>query len=105
LIQGGNRVVYVSVALQQRHPGCILSTQQANNSQVQRLLNRRQLWLEAPETRVEKFRTLFLQIRIRKLSHQDEHQFWILRRGDAVYGLQMFELRAVQLAGTFVMAA
>src|SRR5262244_1022970 len=70
---------------------------QANDSQVQRLLNRRQLGLKFPETRAEKFRSLVLQVRIRKLSHQYEQQFRVLWQGDAVYGLQVLQVRVAQL--------
>src|SRR5215472_11020871 len=83
----------------------MLSAQQANDSQIQRLLNRRQLRLKVRETRAEEVRSLILQIRIRKLSHQYEQQLRVLWRGDAVYGLQIFEFRAVQLRGTLVIAA
>src|SRR5262249_56484672 len=43
LVERSNRVFYISVALQKRHGGCLLSAQQANDAQIQRLLNRRQL--------------------------------------------------------------
>ena len=82
----------------------MLSAQQANDSQVQRLLNRRQLGLKFPETRAEKFRSLVLQVRIRKLSHQYEQQFRVLWRGDAVYGLQVLQIRVAQLRGVPVTA-
>src|SRR5215510_11540159 len=83
----------------------MLSAQQANDSQIQRLLNRRQLWLEFLETRAEEFRSLILLIRICKLSHQYEHQLRVLWRGNAIHGLQIFEFRAVQLRGTLVSTA
>ena len=83
----------------------MLSTQQTNDPQVQRLLNRRQLSLKFLETRAEKFRSLVLQVRIRKLSHQYEHQLRVLWQGDVVHGFQIFEFRAVQLRGTLVIAA
>src|SRR5215471_15629216 len=104
LIKRGNRVLYVPVALQKRHRGGMLSAQQANDSQVQRLLNRRQLGLKFPETRAEIFRSLVLQVRIRKLSHQYEQQFRVLWRGDAVYGLQVLQIRIAQLRGVPVTA-
>src|SRR5262249_42753578 len=75
----------------------MLSAQQANDSQVQRLLNWRQVGLKFPETRAEKFHSLVLQVRIRKLSHQYEQQFRVLWRGDAVYGLQVLQIRVAQL--------
>src|SRR5215831_12437907 len=75
----------------------MLSPQQANDSQVQRLLNRCQLGLKFPETRTEKFCSLTLQVRIRKLRHQYEHQLRILWRCDAVYGLQVIQIRVAQL--------
>src|SRR5215475_16032039 len=56
LIEGGNRVLYIPVALQKRHRGGMLSAQQANDPQIQRLLNRRQLSLKFPESRAEEFR-------------------------------------------------
>ena len=77
----------------------MLSTQQTNDSQVQRLLNRRQLGLKFPETGAEKLRSLALQVRIRKLSHQYEQQFRVLWWGDAVYGLQVLKIRVAQLRG------
>src|SRR6516225_6053045 len=82
-----------SEAAPRRH----VSAQQANDSQVQRLLNRCQLGLKFPETRAEKFRSLVLQVRIRKLSHQYEQKFRVLWRGDAVYGLQVLQIRVAQL--------
>src|SRR5262244_330419 len=75
----------------------MLSAQQANDSQVQRLLNPSQLGLKLSKTRAEKFRSLVLQVRIRKLSHQYEQQFWVLGRGHAVYGLQVLQIRVAQL--------
>src|SRR5215471_13148143 len=104
LVKRGNRVLYIPVALQKRHRGGVLSAQQTNDSQVQRLLNRRQLGLKFPETRSEKFRSLVLQVRVRKLSHQYEQQFWVLWRGDAVYGLQVLQIRIAQLRGVPVTA-
>ena len=83
----------------------MLSAQQANDSQVQRLLNRRQLGLKFPKTRAEKFRSLSLQIRIRKLSHQDEQQFRVLWRGDAVYGLQVFQIGAMPFRRRIITAS
>src|SRR5215813_12449545 len=77
----------------------MLSAQQANDSQVQRLLNRRQLGLKFLETRAEKFRSLIVQVRIRKLSHQYEQQFRVLWRGDTVYRLQVLQIRVAQLRG------
>src|SRR5215470_12616319 len=82
----------------------MLGAQQANDSQVQGLLNRRQLGLKFPETGAEKFRSLVLQVRIRKLSHQYEQQFRVLWRGDAVYGLQVLQIRVAQLRGVPVTA-
>src|SRR6516162_11766196 len=77
----------------------MLGAQQANDSQVQRLLNRCQLGLKFPETRAEKFRPLVLQVRIRKLSHQYEQQFRVLWRGEAVYGLLVLQIRVAQRRG------
>src|SRR5579859_681114 len=105
LIEGGNRVSYIAVAIQQPHSGCILSAQQPDNSQIQRLLNRCQLWLEFLETRAEKFCSLILKIRTGELAHQDEHQLRVLWWRDAVHGLQILEFRAVQLRGSLVTAA
>src|SRR4030095_12950240 len=99
LIERSNRFSYIAIALQKRHRGGMLSAQQANDSQVQRLLNRSQLGLKLPETRVEKFRSLVLQVRIRTLSHQYEQQFRVAWRGDAVYGLQVLQIRVAQLRG------
>src|SRR5262249_32438850 len=82
----------------------MLGAQQANDSQVQRLLNRCQLSLKLPETRAEKFRSLALQVRIRKLSHQYEQQFRVLWRGDAVYGLQVLQIWVAHLHGVPVTA-
>src|SRR5215467_852319 len=82
----------------------MLDAQQANDSQVQGLLNRRQLGLKFPETGAEEFRSLALQVRIRKLSHQYEQQFRILWRGDAVYGLQVLQIRVTHLRGVPVIA-
>src|SRR5215467_14607746 len=50
LIEGGNRVPYIPVALQKRHRGGMLSAQQADDSQVQRLLSRCQLGIKLSET-------------------------------------------------------
>src|SRR5579864_592279 len=102
LIEGGNCVSYIAVAIQQPHSGCILSARQPDDSQIQRLLNRCQLWLEFLETRAEKFGSLILKIRTGELAHQYEHQFWILWRSDTVHCLQIFELRTVPLRGTLV---
>src|SRR5262249_5719518 len=96
--------VYIPVALQKRHGGGMLSAQQANDSHVQRLLNRCQLGAKFPETRAEKFCSLVLQVRIRKLSHQYEQQFRVLWRGNAVYGLQVLQIRVTQLRGMPVTA-
>src|SRR5262249_43880781 len=75
----------------------MLSAQQADDSQVQRLLNRCQLGVKLRETRVEKFRPLVLQIRICKLSHQYEQQLRVFWWGDAVYRLQVLQIRIAQL--------
>src|SRR5262249_25229781 len=99
LIEGGDRVLYIPVALQKRHRGSILSAQQANDSQVQRPLNRRQPGLKFPKMRAKKFRSLVLQVRIRELIHQYEQQFRVHSRGDAVYGLQVLQVRVAQLRG------
>src|SRR5215831_11424732 len=82
----------------------MLSAQQANDSSVQRLLNRRQLGVKFPETHAEKFCSLVLQVRIRKLGHQYEQQFRVLWRGDAVYGLQVLQIGVTQLRGMTVTA-
>ena len=55
--------------------------------------------LKFSETRAEKFRSLVLQVRIRKLSHEYEQQLRILWRGDAVYGLEVLQIRVAQLRG------
>src|SRR5262245_3919773 len=60
LVKRGNRVLYIPVALQKWHRGGVLSAQQTNDSQVQRLLNRCQLGVKFPETRAEKFRPFVL---------------------------------------------
>src|SRR5215471_19112985 len=93
LVKRGNRVLYIPVALQKRHSGGVLSAQQTNDSQVQRLLYRCQLGVKFPETRAEKFRALVRQVRIGKLSHQDEQQLRFFWRGDAVYRLQVLQIR------------
>src|SRR5215467_2842822 len=77
----------------------MLSAQQANDSKVQRFLNRRQLRLEVLEACREEICPLLLQIGVRKLGHQNEHEFRILQRGDAVNGLQVFEIGIAQLGG------
>src|SRR5215468_9936868 len=82
----------------------MLGAQQANDSQVQRLPNRRQLGLKFPETRAEEFRSFVLQVRVRKLRHQYEQQFRVLWRGDAVYRLQVLQIRVAQLRGVPVTA-
>src|SRR5215469_2032460 len=105
LIKIGNRVVYVSEALQERHPRCVLSAQQTNDSQIQRLLNRRQLWLKFLKARAEKFRSLILQIRTCELAHQDEHQLGVSWRSDAVHSFQVLQLRAAQPSGTPIRTA
>src|SRR5437879_3737461 len=102
LIEGSNRVSYIAVAIQQPHSGCILSAQQPNDSQVQRLLNRCQLWLEFLETRTEKLCSLILKVRTGELAHQYEHQLRVLWWCDAIHGLQIFEFRTVPLRGTLV---
>src|SRR5262252_2684965 len=93
LVKRGNRVLYIPVALQKRHRGGVLSPQQPNDSQVQRLLYRCQLWVKFSETRAEKFRSFVLQVRIRKLSHEYEQHFWVFWRGDAVYRPQVLQIR------------
>src|SRR5215471_13147632 len=67
LVERGDRVLYISVAFQQRHRGGMLGAKQAYDSQVQRLLNRCQLRLKFPKIHAEKFYPLVLQVRIRKL--------------------------------------
>src|SRR4029453_17389428 len=67
LIEGGNRVFYISVALQKWHRGGMLSAQKADDCQVRRLLNLCQLRLKFLETRAVEFRSFILQVRVRKL--------------------------------------
>src|SRR5215831_12874597 len=55
LVERGYRVLYISVAFQQRHRGGMLGAQQTYDSQIQRLLNRCQLRLKFPEMRAEEF--------------------------------------------------
>src|SRR5262249_31096029 len=71
----------------------MLSAQQTNDSQIQRLLNRCQLGVKVPETRAEKFCSVVLQVRIREFSHQYEQQLRVFWWGDAVYGLQVLQIR------------
>src|SRR5262249_18702854 len=52
-----------------------------------------------------KFHSLTPQIRVRKLSHQYEQQFRVFWRGDAVYRLQVFQIRVAQLRVVPVTAA
>ena len=65
-----------------------LSAQRTNESQIQRFLNWRQLWHDFCAARAE-FRSLILQVRIRKLSHQDEHQLRLFWRGDGAGDLRL----------------
>src|SRR5215813_10249892 len=94
----------ITVPPQQRQPHCILGAQQADDSQVQRLLYGRQMFIELPETRTEEFGSFILQIRIRKLVHQYEHQLWVSWRAGAVYEFQIFQFHVVQLRGARVIA-
>src|SRR5215831_17886762 len=94
----------ITVLPQQRQPRRVLSAQQADDSQVQRLLYGRQVWIELPETRTEEFGPLILQIRIRKLGHQYEHQLWVSWRSGAVYEFQIFQFHVAPLRGARVIA-
>src|SRR5579864_47663 len=102
LVEDGDRVSYIPIAIQHPHSGCILSAQQPDDSQIRRLLNRCQLWLELLETRAEEFCPLILKIRTGELAHQYENPLRILWWRDAVHGLQIFEFRTVPLRGTLV---
>src|SRR5262245_660704 len=62
------------------------------------------MWIELPETRTEEFGSLILQIRIRKLVHQYEHQLWVSWRTGAVYEFQIFQFHVVPLRGARVIA-
>src|SRR5215831_5355156 len=75
----------------------MLSAQQSNDSEVQRLLYRCQLGLKFPQTRAEKLRSFILKIRICEFGHQYEHQLRIFRQRDAVYRLQVLQIRIAEL--------
>src|SRR6266851_10314132 len=94
LIQGHHRVFHVADSVQQRDGRCVLGSQQSDGAQIQRLLSVRQTGTEFLQPRREELRTLTLQVRVRVLRHQQKHQLWIARWRDAVYSLQVFELRA-----------
>src|SRR5215472_8424341 len=83
----------------------MLSAQQANDPQIQRSLDRRQPGLEFPQTRAEEFRSLPRRVRIRELGHQYEQQFRVLWRGDAVYCLQVREIRITRRGEVSITAA
>src|SRR5215467_12428151 len=62
------------------------------------------MWIELPETLTEEFGSLILQIRIRKLIHQYEHQLRVSWRAGAVYEFQIFQFHVVPLRGARVIA-
>src|SRR6266704_1853309 len=72
----------------------MLSSQQSDGAQIQRLLSVRQARSEFLQPRGEKLCTLALPVRVRILRHQQKQQLWISRRRHAVYGLQIFEFWA-----------
>src|SRR5262249_29012240 len=72
---------------------------------IQRLLHRRQLWLEIFDPCAEEFCSLSLPIRIGKGSHQYEHQLGVLGWSNAVDCFQVFQISAVCLCGGLFAAA
>src|SRR5262245_53753841 len=75
----------------------MLRAQQGDDPEIQGLLNRRQARVELLETRAEELRSLLLPVGVRKLGHQQEQQFRVLRRGDAVDRLEILQVRVVGL--------
>jgi hypothetical protein len=72
----------------------MLSSQQSDGAQIQRLLSVRQARPEFLQPRREKLYTLDLQVRVRILRHKQKQQLWISWRCHAVYSFQEFEFRA-----------
>ena len=72
----------------------MLSSQQSDGAQIQRLLRFRQARSEFLQPRREELCTLALQIRVRILRHKQKEQLRISRRCHAICSFQVFEFRA-----------
>src|SRR5258708_5864352 len=72
----------------------MLSSQQSDGAQIERLLKVRQARSEFLQPRGEELCTLALQVRVRILRHKQKQQLWISRRCHEIYSFQVFEFRA-----------
>src|SRR5258708_17455398 len=95
LIEDRYRVFHVTDSVQQRNGSCMLSSQQSDGAQIERLLSIGQARSEFVQSCREKLSALTLQVRVRILCHKQKQQLRVSRCRHAVYSLQIFEFGAM----------